>query len=739
MAKKTTLNRSVFFLFLLLFVTYCHAQSSSLFEHFSVKNGCSSERVYDAVQTSDGNLWFSTDRGICRFDGNSFHCFSATDGLSDSDIPGLYSDRNGKLWCWSSSGNIYFFENNRFLLMTLNDALISELGNRIINAVTLDSSGNLLVSTVIPGDIFRVFPGNRAEKLVLPDAGNFSFFVLQSFDKSFVFGSGKAKEENNRLAVFLKEGNFSISLSEKGNFSKSSFSRLESNEYLFAKGQEIIRFKKGQVIQRSFTEKNVQDVFQDSEGKIWVGLFQGGVICYPEGIMSTSGMINYLGNKSVSSILEDNGGNIWFTTLEDGIFYLPVRSGISYSSPRIFAEQNSARGDEKPKAVVSSHGSQLEISRRTDFRIVSTDTSLPDTLPPAIFITGVKILEKDTVVQELFDLQYDKNFLKIYFAGFSFSNPEALKYKYKMKGIDDSWVYTDNTFAQYTTLPAGHYIFSVSAMNKNGVWSDSPASVAFVIRPPFWKTWWFISMVIILLAGIAVSFFFLRVSQIKKREREKAEITRQMANAELNALRAQMNPHFLFNTLSSIQHFITLNETEAALKYLSKFAKLMRRIMDNSRKPVIPVKEELEALQLYLELESLRFKNKFSYDISVDESIDLNDDEIPPMLIQPYIENSILHGLMNLENRDGRLVIEMKKKDGMIICSVQDNGIGREKSREINRAKKRHHVSSGMSIAGNRLEILNLLHGSKLNVNIFDLKNAGNEAAGTRVEVFVPL
>lgn len=210
-----------------------------------------------------------------------------------------------------------------------------------------------------------------------------------------------------------------------------------------------------------------------------------------------------------------------------------------------------------------------------------------------------------------------------------------------------------------------------------------------------------------------------------------------MGDMELKALRAQMNPHFIFNTMSSIQHYITNNDSQAALKYLSKFAKLMRSIMDNSKQPVILVKEELDALKLYLELESMRFKNKFTYTIHVDESVDINYDEIPAMLIQPYVENAILHGIGNKEGK-GHLHIVLKKQNGMIICEIEDDGVGRKKAMEMSGKKKSTHKSMGMEITRERLEILNLTNESNLSVNITDLVDNAGSPAGTRVEIFVP-
>ncbi len=732
----------IFTLFFLFSGTWkiVFSQPSSLFEHFTENSGLPSRKIFEAAQSLDGKIWFATGKGVCNFDGIVFKCFNLEEGLTESEITGIHLDGNGKLWCWSSAGRIFYFENNKFSGIKKNNELGDKTGGRIINSISVDTNKNIWVSTVIPGELFLVSAENTIEEIKMASDNKFSFFIKQTTDNSFVYGSLLCKSENNKLVVLLKNDTFYITLSEKESFSKISFFALKNGEYLLAKGQEIIRFKSGKIIQRSFTEKNVEDIIVDTEGKIWAGLYLGGVICYPEGKLSPAGIINYLGNKSVSSVMEDNSGNIWFTTMEDGVFFLPVRSNLKYSSPEIYSQKGGPKTDEKPKAIARFIDGNEKLNFNGTLRLISNDTTFQDTLPPAIFISGIRIMEKDTIIQTQYDLPFDKNFLRINFAGFSFSNSDELKYKYRMEGIDKAWIYSDNTFAQYTTLPPGKYFFRVSAMNKNGIWSDSTATVSFAINPPFWKTWWFISLMIFCGAAIIFSAFFIRITQIKDREKIKAEFNRQRANAELLALRAQMNPHFIFNTLSSIQHFITTNETEGALKYLSKFAKLMRKIMDNSTRATVPLKDEIEALHLYLELESLRFKNKFEYSITIGKNVDVNEDEIPTMLLQPYIENSILHGLLNKnkEGVKGKLAVDVKKNNGMIICSIEDNGIGREKSMEINLAKIKSHSSSGMSITKNRLKILNELHQSNLSVEITDLKTGGFPS-GTKVEIFIPL
>ena len=269
------------------------------------------------------------------------------------------------------------------------------------------------------------------------------------------------------------------------------------------------------------------------------------------------------------------------------------------------------------------------------------------------------------------------------------------------------------------------------------MWNKIPASFTFTINIPFWKTWGFIIISALLIIAVFMLFISVRIRKIKNREKQKTELNKKIANIESQALRSQMNPHFIFNTLTSIQHYISNHNTDAALKYLSKFAKLMRKIMENSKQQMITVAEESNALNLYLELEVMRFEKKFEYDIVIDPNIDQNYDRIPSMLIQPYVENGIIHGLLPKQGL-GKISITLQKQNDTILCIIEDSGIGRENSKKFKKNRVQQHKSMGMSITQERLEILNASLSSNINAEIIDLYD-NNEPAGTKVRLIIPL
>ncbi len=237
----------------------------------------------------------------------------------------------------------------------------------------------------------------------------------------------------------------------------------------------------------------------------------------------------------------------------------------------------------------------------------------------------------------------------------------------------------------------------------------------------------------IIIYALAGGFLVLLLAAliIIRSNREKRQANSML---ELKSLRAQMNPHFIFNSLNSVNSFISKNDDRSANKYLSQFSRLMRMVLENSKHDFVSLESEIEILKLYLELEHLRFQDKFDYDFIIGENIKKDEIEIPPMLIQPFIENAVWHGLRYLEEK-GKLLVSVEKQEGELLWTIEDNGIGREKSAELKTKNQQIGNSTGMKNIDERLRILNKMNKTNMQVQVIDLDNG---ATGTRVEVSIP-
>jgi len=237
---------------------------------------------------------------------------------------------------------------------------------------------------------------------------------------------------------------------------------------------------------------------------------------------------------------------------------------------------------------------------------------------------------------------------------------------------------------------------------------------------------------------LSLLIIYIRTRQISAREKIKAELTTQVAEAEMKSLRAQMNPHFIFNSLNSINTFILKNQTETASDYLTKFSRLIRAVLNNSKHKLVSLEDELEALRIYLELEQLRFNHKFDFNITIDQYLDANRVFIPPLLIQPYVENAIWHGLMYKDGH-GKIDIMAHQEDPNIRFTILDNGIGREKAKTYKSAYKVKGKSLGMSITADRIATINKLYQCEAKITISDLYDTNQQATGTKVTVVLPI
>ncbi|MFM9944935.1 MAG: histidine kinase, partial [Bacteroidia bacterium] len=309
-------------------------------------------------------------------------------------------------------------------------------------------------------------------------------------------------------------------------------------------------------------------------------------------------------------------------------------------------------------------------------------------------------------------------------------NSETIKFHYKLIGYEDRWQTqgSKNNSITYNALSPGKYTLVLKAENL-GDFSPEKKYTFTIDSPLYAKPWFIISSMIL---------FFLLVFLIYRRQlniqKQKSKQINELNLSKLTAIQSQMNPHFIFNSLNSIQDLVLQQNASKAYDSIGKFALLIRKIMYHSEKEFIDIEEELSILNVYLEMELLRLKKDFIYEIN---SHDIADIEIPPMLIQPYIENAIKHGLLH-KTGEKKLVIEMKLEDDVFVCEITDNGIGRKKSAEIKERQNKMYESFSGNSLNKRLDILKKHFGGNFGVEIIDLVDHDNNATGTKVILKAP-
>lgn len=340
------------------------------------------------------------------------------------------------------------------------------------------------------------------------------------------------------------------------------------------------------------------------------------------------------------------------------------------------------------------------------------------------------------------DLPYSMNNLIFELDGISLSNHQGLNYQFLLEGLNDSWSpLTPNSTITFTSLPAGEYILHMRSVDVDSRISKEIV-IPFKIRPPFYKTWWFISLCILGIGGLVVLFFRFRVRRINAaNEKEKLEFKSRLLSLEQQSMNASMNRHFVFNSLNSIQYFINTQDRLSANKYLTNFAKLIRKNLDTATVDgnMISLEEELERLGLYLSLESMRFKDRFNYKIRA-EGVDTNSILIPAMILQPFVENSIIHGILpNLEKK-GFITLEVREENGYLLMVVEDNGIGVNHSMTKKVDMDGDHRSKGMEITSKRIELIQKISNDDISlVGPYEIYNDDRSIKGTHVLLKIPL
>ena len=317
-------------------------------------------------------------------------------------------------------------------------------------------------------------------------------------------------------------------------------------------------------------------------------------------------------------------------------------------------------------------------------------------------------------------------------------DPGRVEYQYMLKGNDDDWITTDQRSVRYSHLNGGDYVFMVRGREVDESEWLPETLVELHIDKRISELWWFWSGLILVAGLIAVVIYRWLLSKARQQDRMKSEFENKLSEIQMQALRAQMNPHFLFNSLNSIKYFALTKSKDDTASFLSKFALLVRSILNNSKSRTISLKDELDALKLYIEIEHLRLEGKFDYKIEIDNSIHIGQAQIPPMILQPYVENAIWHGLMHKEGK-GFLLVQVKDMGRQIQCIIEDNGIGRLRAAEIRAAGAAHKASVGMQITSDRINLINKIYNIDTKVDIVDLSDGNGQPCGTRVIVHIPL
>lgn len=746
---------------------------------FGKADGLLSTTSSSVAISPDETIWLTSRFGVSRFYDGKMEGFDAADGLPTPDIRDVLIDREGNVWFASYGSGLIRFAGSALATFTTGDGLTSNA----VMSITQDLSGSMWFATfdqgvcrqrgdtIVSSGIEAIGPGVRTWSALTDRSGTLWFgtsdgLVAVEPNKTRVYGVGDSLPDRTVLcliqasdgAVYAGTGSGIVrivngkaeSLKQIKGYPSTRVRGLtedRAGNLWLATRDGVFKFDG-----KSFTPFGLAEglpdlssycVHADPFNRIWVGT-QAGLACLDGRLFRRVRISDTPGSSTINFIHGDKSG-LWVGTL-NGVFICTDWSATRLPATWIaLSEEDGLRSPETNlNAVYRDRGGRIWFG--TPDGVVRAEPAevarLVREVIPGIVLSGLLIN-----LQDLFSgapagemrVNHRNRHFTFFCDAISMRYPGRTQFQYFLEGFDSDWGPPVNArSAVYGNLGSGTYTFLARARVGEGAWSE-PVSFTFTILPPWWLSWWFI-MGVAAGSGTLTGMIIRRRRKaiLLAREMEMSEMRSRMLSLEQQSLNSSMNRHFIFNALNSIQYYINRQDRAAANKYLSDFARLIRKNLDSSQEETTTLRDELERLELYLRLEHMRFRDKFEYIIHVDTSLNQDQIRVPAMLLQPFLENSIWHGLLPKES-GGIVRVDVHKKEEVVEFWITDNGVGIDESRNF-KGESGGHISQGMQITRNRIDLLGRMKGRTIELKgPYQLNDDSGQPKGTQVCIKIPV
>ncbi len=711
---------------------------------------------YESMLRFDNDYFMLNSKGVVHYDShtNSFKSF-----LEDIRVNTIFLDSENNAWISTANKGLFRISN---LIEKLHQPRFNTYGG--ITSIEVDKYGNKYLGTLTGGVLVNPFKEMK-------------FFNISKIQRPVQFAIHKnevfAYDVNSLCKFETKTLNYELIPGElyrhKNLLIEDSIVWVGTSRGIFGSASDYYlntKYKGGNIYLLNSRTSKIHK--QKDSGKIYAGTINGLYTLENDSFRHIKN--NALQSSSILNISDGDNSSIWISTRSQGVYNFRNDSILAHYSTENGFLSNNVNNTEciENELLVSTAAGLFIVDLITNkIKIISEHNYLPsdDVLVCKLIddnywigtMEGLTILSKAEVsnikaskpiisLKNLFVNGIEKDFeagmkfdhtvnnIQLNLQNISYNSGKDKYIKYRIPKIDTSWISTKESIIRLPSLKPGNYDLEVFGVNSIGKNSDL-LNLGFTINRPWWETLWARILGLLLLLSIGWGIFNFRIRQ----ERQKREYLNQINNIKDQALQLQMNPHFIFNSLNAIQGFIGTDDEEMAMNYLARFARLIRLIFEHSKGNTITLEEELEFINLYLDLEKLRFKDKVNVEIMITPEVENNRDiiNLPPLLIQPIIENSFKHGLFHKKGK-GNIKIEFKMQGKLLQITIQDNGIGRVESEKLRKRNSEKQTSSGIKTTIERIDLLNLNNGKKINsVEIEDLYNVDGSAAGTRTSILL--
>lgn len=665
--------------------------SGETFVHYNLKSGLPSELIISTIETNDGSLWLSSyDQGVFQFN------------PVNNEIINMVTPINQVVWTTTAQNNDIYFGSIFGLYLKTNQ------GWRFID----ESDG--LPSNKITGlyahDNGRVYVGTGNGLAILENGLVTS--VVQSDDANLMNIRGFTWIED-RLLMAAQNGIYELSEDGSKAVKKHSF------------------------------DGALNCIVTDRNNHVWVGtenglykMFESGFDFIFLGERKGSEYINFIKEGLDAVYIGTNNGLFEYDFETNRFTHFGINAGLVDLETNL----NSAFLDKNENLWFGTVGGLMKMNSEQRMSVRDQDVK------PKIHLKTLSVNFKEKPVAKLsnayqspLNFKHFENNFSITFDAIYLTNPKAITFSYYLEGLSEEWSpKTTNKSLNFTNLPPNEYRLQVRAFLPYSETFITEQGYYFSIESPFYQTWWFYLIVVVFCFGIlyaADRYRTLRKDRLNYQER--LEFQSKLLQLEQQSLNASMNRHFIFNALNSIQYFINASDKLSANKYLTRFAQLIRKNLDSSNhyNGMVPLSDELDRLKLYLDLEMMRFKNKFDFELVVDKKVEVEELIVPAMFLQPFVENSIIHGVLPLKDRRGKITITITNYLNHILIEIFDNGVGFEKSMRKKEDVQQDHESQGVLITRGRIELLQKISAKSIElIGPHQINENDNSVKGTMVK-----
>jgi ligand-binding sensor domain-containing protein len=716
------------------------------------------------VSVINDNIWLCSTEGITRF---NKHSEVSKNFFNDKNISFIYQDKQFNYWISTINEGLYFVSNfdTKIVELPSKPTVLSRSENSLLAGTEKDEIYSLDTKTLQPRSLYKGKLNHDIYQIYKDEvSGNLYFtssvFHILSHGKLQEYQVGAVKSVEKIDHKYFAFAASSIS----GVFTNNSHLKSEWDAvFQNFETQQVGNLTKTAIFVKSngkstiYNDKNKTIYFATNSGLMMISAKKKEELKYKNKSLYLSKLGVYKGtvyafstNEKMYTINSENKVSLFSFEkfkITEAIDRIAFQNELLFVFTQNSVYEINLESNTSKRLATFTKDIQITDAKTIDGKyyfasskgiIIQSYQKSTQNEIPKLFINSVFINDKKADLNIENELNHDENNIKISYTVLSFIPNEKYSVLYSINGSKWNRLDADSKNLLLSSLSPNKYEIKLKIDTGNQTRIEK---IDFEIKKPYWQNTFALVGFGILTGLLFYLIYRSRIAKIRKSNQlviDKIHLEKNVNQSKLKAIKSQMNPHFFYNALNTLQSYILSNEKKQAIDYLSKFSSLTRTILEMTEKDEISINDEIKALTLYLDIEKARFVNDFSYTISTNFNTEIDNLKIPTMLLQPYIENAVKHGLLHIKD-EKKLELIFEKTEENLKISIIDNGIGRKKSMELNKIKNKNHKSFATDATQNRIELLNQLNSNNISIEYIDNENDLGFSLGTKVVFILPI